>query len=247
MVQGGPGNWPMDPAAASSANGGKGKSRNKRTQDNRQRSKPVEEHEKTTVMLRNLPNDYKSKDLLNMLDSAGFGSKYDFVYLPKDFQRAGPSAGLGYAFVKLLTNEDALAVKKAFDGFNNWVKVDSKKVCEVAWGEPLQGFHEHVARYQDSPLMHPEVPEEYKPMVFVNGQKVPFPAPNKKNIRKPRMKSGTKGDALGESADADPRGAIEDQEGTPDDRSGGSPGASAESTKNKGGVFSSIGSMFKKP
>ena len=31
--------------------------------------------------------------------------------------------------------------------------------------------------YRNSPVMHPMVPETFKPMLFVEGEKVPFPAP----------------------------------------------------------------------
>merc|ERR1719163_748335 len=34
-----------------------------------------------TVMLRNLPNNYTRAMLLKLIDSEGFGGKYDFVYL----------------------------------------------------------------------------------------------------------------------------------------------------------------------
>ena len=38
----------------------------------------------TTVMLRNIPNKYTTKMLLNVLDRR-FAKQYDYVYLPVDF------------------------------------------------------------------------------------------------------------------------------------------------------------------
>lgn len=55
--------------------------------------------ERTTVMLRNLPNNYTREMFLEMLDSEGFRGSYDFVYLPCDFHR---KANLGYAFVNMV-------------------------------------------------------------------------------------------------------------------------------------------------
>eukprot|EP00971_Amphidinium_carterae_P116706 2311646-Amphidinium_carterae.1 len=53
-----------------------------------------------------------------------------------DFRSA---AGLGYAFVNLTTHIDAEEAFGKFQGFSDW-KAVSQKVCEVAWGQPLQGF-----------------------------------------------------------------------------------------------------------
>lgn len=47
----------------------------------------VGEEGRTTVMLRNVPNDYTRQMLLDMLDDEGFKALYDFVYLPIDARR----------------------------------------------------------------------------------------------------------------------------------------------------------------
>ncbi|CAE7385981.1 mei2 [Symbiodinium natans] len=137
-----------------------------------------------TVMLRNLPNDYSRDDVVDLLNSQGFLSRFDFVYLPIDFKN---SVGLGYAFINMVSHEDALQVKEKLSGFKEW-KVASQKVCEVAWGNPeQQGLESHISRYRNSPVMHNSVPEEFKPLLFANGVKVPFPEPTKAP-RRPRMK-----------------------------------------------------------
>jgi len=141
------------------------------------------EVERTTVMLRNLPNDYTRDMLLELLDSAGFCGLYDFVYLPVDFKRW---AGFGYAFVNFVSNADAQAATTHFHGFKDWV-VGSVKVCEVCWGEPLQGLAAHLDRYRNSPLMHELVPDNVRPVLFRSGQRIPFPAATKR-IRHPRTK-----------------------------------------------------------
>jgi len=137
----------------------------------------------TTVMLRNIPNRYTQGLLLSMLDDRGFAGRYDFVYLPMDFRNG---VNLGYAFVNLLTHEDALKLMKTFEGFSGW-SFDSAKICEVSWAHPHQGLPEHVERYRNSPVMHPTMPEEYKPMMFQNGVRIPFPGPTKA-IRAPKLR-----------------------------------------------------------
>ncbi|CAL1139494.1 unnamed protein product [Cladocopium goreaui] len=121
--------------------------------------------QRTTVMLRNLPNNYTRDMFLSLLDEEGLSELYDFVYLPMDFCR---DANLGYAFVNLV---DGAAVGKAwkkFDGFDRWA-LPTAKVCQVGWSGPHQGFQAHVERYRNSPVMHKSVPDCYKPMIFKNG------------------------------------------------------------------------------
>merc|ERR1740138_1013689 len=61
------------------------------------RDSPVHEH-RTTVMLRNLPNNYTRDMLLEHIENKGFIGLIDFFYLPIDFRS---HACLGYAFVNL--------------------------------------------------------------------------------------------------------------------------------------------------
>merc|ERR1719409_2476320 len=78
---------------------------------------------RTTVMIRNMPNNYTREMLLELVDSMGFAGSYDFAYLPVDFQS---QAGLGYAFINFATVADAQLCFDRFEGFSNW-KVPSEK------------------------------------------------------------------------------------------------------------------------
>lgn len=149
-----------------------------------QQSPPPEVKESgTTVMLRNIPNKYTQDTLLSLLDDHHFHRKYDFVYLPMDFRNA---VNLGYAFVNLLTHAIALELMDSLQGYDAW-SFESSKVCEVSWAHPHQGFEEHVERYRNSPVMHPTMPDEYKPMIFKDGVRVAFPQPTKA-IRAPKLR-----------------------------------------------------------
>ena len=92
--------------------------------------------ERTTVMLRNVPNNYTREMFLAMLDEHGFAGRYDFVYLPCDFYR---QANLGYAFVNLVDGAAVEALWKTFDGFASWA-LPTAKVCQLRWSGPHQGF-----------------------------------------------------------------------------------------------------------
>lgn len=131
--------------------------------------------ERTTLMLRNLPNDYSRSMLLSLLDEQGFAGKYDFVYLPIDF---ASGAGVGYAFINMVSHQDAEHFRVHFTGFTSWA-FPSRKVSEVAWSNPNQGLAVHIERYRNSTVMHPSVCDEYKPALFANGVRVPFPPPTR--------------------------------------------------------------------
>merc|ERR1740121_1688927 len=80
-------------------------------------SGPVAEADRTTIMLRNLPNDYTRDMVLDLLDRNGFLRCYDFVYLPVDFKR---KAGLGYAFVNMVSHAEAERSFRELQGFCAW-------------------------------------------------------------------------------------------------------------------------------
>eukprot|EP00933_Yihiella_yeosuensis_P027030 TRINITY_DN2096_c0_g1_i1.p1 TRINITY_DN2096_c0_g1~~TRINITY_DN2096_c0_g1_i1.p1 ORF type:complete len:443 (+),score=97.64 TRINITY_DN2096_c0_g1_i1:119-1447(+) len=131
--------------------------------------------EKTTVMMRNIPNNYTRAMLLEMIDCQGFAGSYDFIYLPMDFGRC---ANLGYAFVNLKDSESAATFWRVFNHFSDWA-LPTAKVCEISWSGPHQGLKAHIDRYKNSPVMHRNVPDEFKPMIFAFGVRQEFPPPTK--------------------------------------------------------------------
>lgn len=146
---------------------------------------------RTTVMLRNMPNNYTRMMLLELMDSKGFEGAYDFAYLPVDFSS---QAGLGYAFINFTSSSKAQACFDLFEGFSAW-SVPSDKRCTVAWSSPHQGLLAHIERYQNSPVMHHSMPDEWKPILLKNGQRVPFPLPTK-TIKTPKLHQHSAAKAL---------------------------------------------------
>lgn len=138
---------------------------------------------RTTVMLRNLPNNYTREMLLSLIDSEGFAGEYDFIYLPIDFNS---QAGLGYGFVNLVTPGVTHRFWQHFDGFSRW-GMPSDKVCTLNWSSPHQGLAAHIERYRNSPVMHEAVPDECRPMLFMEGVRIPFPPPTKQ-LKAPRLR-----------------------------------------------------------
>lgn len=135
----------------------------------------------TTVIMRNVPNRHTRSKLVTLLDECGFGGAYDLVYLPIDF---ATGVSLGYAFVNLISMHEKQRFLSHFQGFADWGS-NSKKVCKVISCEESGGLDACVNRYRNMSVMHNAVPDEYKPALYKNGQRVPFPAPTKR-VRNPR-------------------------------------------------------------
>lgn len=140
-------------------------------------------HFRTTVMLRNLPNNYTREMVMSLLDSSGFFAEYNFLYLPIDFQTR---SCLGYAFVNLVDASVAPRFWMKFQNFSDWA-LPSRKLCGVSWSGPHQGLEAHIERYRNSPVMHASVPDEYKPVILQDGTRIAFPPPMKAS-RAPRVR-----------------------------------------------------------
>merc|ERR1712151_99912 len=137
----------------------------------------------TTAMMRNIPSEYTRADLLELIDQHGFNGLYDLVYMPTDFQK---EANHGYAFINLITVDDAEKFRTHFTGFSSGM-VPSDRICEVAWSHVLQGLDVHIEHYRNSPMMHESVEDRFRPILFKNGQRINFPEPTKV-IKAPRTK-----------------------------------------------------------
>jgi len=144
---------------------------------------PVPDHLRTTIMMRNIPNNYTREMLIELVSSEGFAGLYDLVYLPIDFQ--SKVANLGYSFINFVDPEVATRFHSHFNGFCQWT-LQSDKVCEVTWSDAIQGLDAHIERYKNSPVMHELVPDECKPALFKGCERIPFPRPTM-NIRAPRQ------------------------------------------------------------
>ncbi|KAF3337380.1 terminal ear1 [Carex littledalei] len=127
--------------------------------------------ERTTVMIRNIPNKYSQKLLLNMLDNHCIHcneqiaegeeppSAYDFVYLPIDFSN---KCNVGYGFVNLTSPQAAFRLYKAFHK-QPWEVFNSRKICQVTYAR-LQGLEALKEHFKNSKFACDN--DEYMPVVF---------------------------------------------------------------------------------
>ena len=128
----------------------------------------------TTVMLRNIPNNYTRWMLKLLLDRLGFRAYYNFIYVPIDFWRC---AGRGYAFINFVNKAHALHFWNNFNNFSDW-GIPSKKRCILAWSYSAQGLRANIELHRNNSVMHRAVPDVYKPMLLEKGEVVALPDPS---------------------------------------------------------------------
>jgi len=137
----------------------------------------------TTILVRNIPSCYTRDGFLRLLDTECFQGLYDLVYLPIDFTTR---SGYGYAFINCTCEDAAGKFRDHFDGFTNW-GVSNEKACDVSGVAVHQGLVANIQRYRNSPMMHESVLDEFRPVVFEDGVRVPFPFPTR-NIKAPDVR-----------------------------------------------------------
>ncbi|KAG9284764.1 hypothetical protein G9A89_000913 [Geosiphon pyriformis] len=133
------------------------------------------EDQRTTFMIRNIPNKYTQRMLLETLDETHKG-QYDFVYLRMDFKNR---CNVGYAFINFVDANAVLSFAKTRVG-KRWSRFNSDKVCELAYAN-IQGKVALVEKFRNSSVME-ELPE-YRPKIFSSsgssrGKEELFPLPN---------------------------------------------------------------------
>ncbi|KAL4322856.1 protein MEI2-like 4 isoform X1 [Arachis ipaensis] len=130
------------------------------------------EDNRTTLMIKNIPNKYTSKMLLAAIDECHKGA-YDFVYLPIDFKN---KCNMGYAFINMTNPSLIIPFYQEFNG-KKWEKFNSEKVATLAYAR-IQGKAALIAHFQNSSLMNED--KRCRPILFNTdgpnaGDQIPFP------------------------------------------------------------------------
>ncbi|KAJ4720316.1 Protein MEI2-like [Melia azedarach] len=130
------------------------------------------EDNRTTLMIKNIPNKYTSKMLLAAIDERHKGT-YDFIYLPIDFKN---KCNVGYAFINMTDPSQIIPFYQSFNG-KKWEKFNSEKVASLAYAR-IQGKAALIAHFQNSSLMNED--KRCRPILFNTdgpnaGDQVPFP------------------------------------------------------------------------
>jgi len=120
----------------------------------------------TTLMLRNIPNQYTRDMLCSRLTQIGFDGQYDFLYLPIDYNS---KRNMGYAFINFRTSAACKAFTQSFDGVDALSCLPgsrSSKVCEVRRAE-VQGLDANLKKMRSLNFIEQLADhEDWQPLFF---------------------------------------------------------------------------------
>ncbi|PNT14852.3 hypothetical protein POPTR_010G051100v4 [Populus trichocarpa] len=151
---------------------------------------------RTTVMIKNIPNKYSQKLLLNMLDNHCIHcneqiadgddqplSSYDFLYLPIDFNN---KCNVGYGFVNMTSPQAAWRLYKAFHN-QHWEVFNSRKICAVTYArvQGLEALKEHFKNSKFPCEMDHYLPVVFSPPRDGRQQTEPLPIIGLKQLQQP--------------------------------------------------------------
>ena len=125
---------------------------------------------RTTVMIRNIPIKYNEKMLVNALND--FEGKYDFLYLPFDYEKGGNK---GYAFINFNHSYHILLFHEKFQN-KKWNYFESKKICElnIANFQGINDIQKHVKNYKGV-KKNTVLKDIEEPLKYLNKIKIKFP------------------------------------------------------------------------
>lgn len=112
----------------------------------------VEDDERTTLVVKNLPASCLRSGFIACLERAGLAGTYDFIHVPTNL-RTGES--YRYGFVNFVSHAEAESAMERLAGLD----CGGLLPAEANWCDTMQGLAAHIERYRNSPLMHADVPE----------------------------------------------------------------------------------------
>ncbi|ORX92270.1 hypothetical protein K493DRAFT_285875 [Basidiobolus meristosporus CBS 931.73] len=109
-------------------------------------------------MIRNIPNKYTQKMLLECIDETHKG-EYDFVYLRMDFKN---HCNVGYAFINFIDVNAVVSFVEKRVG-RKWGRFNSDKICHISYAN-IQGKAALIEKFRNSSVM--EKDPSYRPKIF---------------------------------------------------------------------------------
>ncbi|KAM3127546.1 hypothetical protein pb186bvf_020332 [Paramecium bursaria] len=107
--------------------------------------------QRTTIMIKNIPNKYTIQLLIDLIDK-NYKSSYDFLYLPIDFKNR---CNMGYAFINFVETKVLERFHYDFQG-KKWPHFNSEKICQLRYAR-IQGRQALIQHFQFSSVMNQKV------------------------------------------------------------------------------------------
>lgn len=127
------------------------------------------EAEKTTAMLRNIPNRYTQSILLAEIDDEGFSGQYDFFYLPMDVQNR---SNVGYAFINFIHSSDMKRFCEHFAQRRFAQHASAQRLAKVSPAH-INGLKDNVQHLTKKAVTTFKDPE-WQPIILRNGERIRF-------------------------------------------------------------------------
>lgn len=144
----------------------------------------TDQSEITTLMLRNIPNQYDREMLMGELEFVGFGDLFDFIYVPMD---KATQWNVGYAFVNFVNPKIAKAATSVLTNYRFCrYGAPSQKVTHVSPAH-LQGLEKNAEYYNRTAVGRSKI-AGHRPLVLT-GQSDPAAAVETNNATAPAAKS----------------------------------------------------------
>jgi hypothetical protein len=130
--------------------------------------------DRTTFMIRNIPNKYTQQMLIDTINDTHFG-QFDFLYLRMDFKNR---CNVGYAFINFVDIKAVISFAEKVVG-KKWTRFNSDKICTLSYAN-IQGRDSLIEKFKNSSVMLED--PSYRPKIFytsgeLKGQEEPFPPP----------------------------------------------------------------------
>lgn len=109
----------------------------------------------TTLMIRNVPNFFKLRKLMQELDRLGFEGQYDFLYLPID---TSTTWNVGYAFVNFEDPKQAMICMEALQGHDFGLRQPNKRRPAQVSVAHIQGLADNLAHYTSTATFSSSLP-----------------------------------------------------------------------------------------
>ena len=113
---------------------------------------------RTTIMIRHIPNKYSYENIIEEINIV-CKDKYDFFYLPLDYQN---NCNLGYAFINFINPLHIIYFYKTFKS-RKWLHYNSYKECDLTFAR-FQGKNELISNIEKKFEKNSE--NKKKPLIF---------------------------------------------------------------------------------